>query len=69
MLYIFTHTKNVYIAFGPEQQHESLEECAEVVVVIDSGVLIQVDVAKHLQHRHSEMFQKFHIFQILFKTF
>lgn len=38
----------------PEQQHESLEESAKVVVVIDSRVLIQLDVAKHLRQRHSE---------------
>lgn len=38
----------------PEQQHESLEESAEVVVVIDSCVLIQFNVSKHLQQRHSE---------------
>lgn len=38
----------------PEQQHECLEESAEVVVVIDSRVLIQFDVAKHLQQSHSE---------------
>ena len=37
----------------PEQQHERLEESAEVVVVIDSCVFIQFNVAKHLQKRHS----------------
>lgn len=37
----------------PEQQHESLKERAEVVVVIDCCVFIQFNIAKHLKQKHS----------------
>ena len=32
----------------PEEEHQSLQEGAEVVMVVDSGVLIEVNVPKNL---------------------
>ena len=37
--------ENVYL---PEQQHEGLKKSAEVVVVSDGCVLVELNVSKHL---------------------
>lgn len=35
---------------SPEEQHESLEESAEVVVMVYGRVLVQLDVSKDLKN-------------------
>ena len=43
----------------PEQQHEGLQEGAEVVVVIDGRVLVEINVTKHL---HTHTYTHVHIY-------
>lgn len=37
----------------PEEKGQGLEKCLEVVVVIYFGLLIQLDVSKHLRQQES----------------